>query len=316
MVMGSGKTLVALACHEMCFQRTFILTNKNVVPHIKRDIMSFVPCHRDSICVYSHDDTESYLNQDTDFLVIDEVHTITKHMVSSINTIHRKFTLLMSGTPGSQKDQSRYIDDLKCTKNGETFLLSSCELLVRPIMCLQYMDMTESQTCIYTTNLSYMDGRMKPLIRFRKMNLLREMISGWKIQEISTILKRSINFKIAIFSEFNKPLTLLSKLIHEVAISTIDRTPTDRDMLLNMFRSDMSKTVILLKVQHFANGVDLGFCDGLIFMEPIWKDVARKQAISRLMRIGQKPSQKIIQFVYKNTLETKLINEDDFDVVL
>ena len=316
MIMGCGKTLIALVCFQRLFKDMLFITPRNAVNHITSQVDQYIPSEKINIMIVAHEDIEQYKNKTIDIIVIDESHMLVKRtkFLLDVKTIQRRFTLLLTGTPGMDSEQSCQLKKLGGQQHAKSFLLDKLDSLRPPRLYLQYMRMTDKQSTHYKTLKLGAVSIATGLSRYHQLKSIRETLSEWKSREIMEIIHRSnITAKIVIFSEFNAPLLKLKELWPDM-VCTVDFSASQRSLAIHTFKNSAAR-VIALKVQHFSHAVDLGFCNGIIFMEPIWRETTRRQAFARLTRLGQVMNQCVLSLVFVDTLETKLVQESMFDSI-
>ncbi|MQM06648.1 hypothetical protein Taro_039475 [Colocasia esculenta] len=69
-----------------------------------------------------------------------------------------------------------------------------------------------------------------------------------------------------------------------------------------------SVQVLLLLIQHGANGLNLLEAQHVILVEPLLNPAAEAQAINRVHRIGQEKTTFVHRFIVENTVEESIYN--------
>jgi len=145
----------------------------------------------------------------------------------------------------------------------------------------------------------------------KTMEILRKLISQTKIDTIvAKCLEFPNNYKLVIFSEFKETLLLLSLKLPMKTFLKIDASITKktRSKQLDLFEKDSSFRFLLCSRSAMGVGIDLGFVDVMIIMEPTFYGVDNKQMMGRSTRLGQHPKHRtntlILQYVYAGTCES------------
>jgi SNF2 family DNA or RNA helicase len=136
------------------------------------------------------------------------------------------------------------------------------------------------------------------------------LLSNSKIEEVHKLLMYyPSDWKIVICSEFTSSITMLR--MHLVATSTlVAKTQTQAYSVIKRFREDVNQRVLLCTRGTCGSGLDLGFVDVLILLEPPFNCYHGKQLVGRLSRIGQRPlhtaTQQVVHLIYTQSCEEHL----------
>ncbi|XP_057442384.1 uncharacterized protein LOC130734094 isoform X2 [Lotus japonicus] len=125
--------------------------------------------------------------------------------------------------------------------------------------------------------------------------------------------------KVLVFSSWNDVLDVLE---HAFAANNITfvrmKGGRKAQVAINQFRGKQNGTkgcekstpksiqVLLLLIQHGANGLNLLEAQHVVLVEPLLNPAAEAQAISRVHRIGQKNKTLIHRFIVKDTVEDSI----------
>lgn len=143
-------------------------------------------------------------------------------------------------------------------------------------------------------------------------------IGSTKFREILKLINEVIpeSESIVIFSSFTKVLDLFSeaikknaeenKISYNTTIQVDGRMSTmERDKALDNFRFTNDHRILLLSLKIGEKGLNLTRANNLIFIEAHW--TSPTQAINRVWRIGQTRDVKVFYFVFKDSVEERVI---------
>lgn len=173
----------------------------------------------------------------------------------------------------------------------------------------EWLDFSDEESRLYKYYLS-LDT---PILQLKhKLNDI-----SWSVKNInnSTKLKRLIelvdeiidnNHKVIVFSNYKKPLALISNYYQDKASDIIDGSVSSSSRISIIDRFNASKTCSILLAQVQAGGVGLNIqsANYVIFCEPQWNPSTENQAIARSRRQGQ----------LKTVFSHKLLNTNSIDV--
>ncbi|QCE00806.1 E3 ubiquitin-protein ligase SHPRH [Vigna unguiculata] len=127
------------------------------------------------------------------------------------------------------------------------------------------------------------------------------------------------NAKVLVFSSWNDVLDVLEHAFTANNITFIRmKGGRKAHVAISQFRGKQNDTkgcegstpksiqVLLLLIQHGANGLNLLEAQHVVLVEPLLNPAAEAQAISRVHRIGQKNKTLIHRFIVKDTVEESL----------
>jgi SNF2 family DNA or RNA helicase len=114
--------------------------------------------------------------------------------------------------------------------------------------------------------------------------------------------------KAIIFSQWVEPLETLAKelapfgpLLYHGKIPHKERQP-----ILDRFKSDSSKHVILMSYGTGSVGLNLQFTNYVFLFDRWWNPAIEDQAINRAHRLGQKGTVFVTRFICQNTIEGRI----------
>ncbi|KAF8680793.1 hypothetical protein HU200_045640 [Digitaria exilis] len=150
---------------------------------------------------------------------------------------------------------------------------------------------------------------------------------GTKIEAVTRRILRITSSdgtaKVLVFSSWNDVLDVLE---HSLAANNISyvrmKGGRKSHAALSQFKGQLSNTnvdkvektisrmepvqVLLMLIQHGANGLNLLEAQHVILMEPLLNPAAEAQAISRIHRVGQDKSTFVHRFIVKKTIEESI----------
>jgi len=323
--MGLGKTFIVLRffmdmLNKHNHLRLLFVTKHDIVDHIKNELnMEINGYFRRSVLVKSYREINYY---DTcDILVMDESHSVynRKKVTETLALIPRRFSILLTGSAGSNrevKNQWKKLVDINDTYSTE-IVFSLDDKLVENVVksANEYnilLELTSSQQAYYQQKIETFKQCQQGIMKLNTMKKIRSKLSSWKIDYVTNVLKDAMNncLKIVVFSEFASVLLQLRLALPEKGVVACDGTvqfKTRQKQLID-FREKDTNFILITSTNLFSHGVDLGFCHGLVHMEPPWQGYTQKQTNARIERIGQVSAQKILFVLFNNTLETKLLS--------
>ena len=114
--------------------------------------------------------------------------------------------------------------------------------------------------------------------------------------------------KAIVFSQWVEPLEILSRELADYGpLQFHGRVPfRDRQAILDAFRRDRAKHVILMSYGTGSVGLNLQFANYVFLFDRWWNPAVEDQAINRAHRIGQKEPVFVTRFVTQDTLEGRI----------
>lgn len=114
--------------------------------------------------------------------------------------------------------------------------------------------------------------------------------------------------KAIIFSQWVEPLEVLAKALEQYGpLQFHGKIPgVDRPRILDQFKADPTKHVILMSYGTGSVGLNLQFTNYVFLFDRWWNPAIEDQAINRAHRIGQKYPVTVTRFVTENTIEKRI----------
>jgi len=114
--------------------------------------------------------------------------------------------------------------------------------------------------------------------------------------------------KAIVFSQWVEPLLVLDDALAEFGpLQFHGRIPQgERTAVLDRFRNDSSKHVLLMTYGTGSVGLNLQFSNYVFLFDRWWNPAVEDQAINRSHRIGQKRPVTVTRFLSENTIESRI----------
>jgi SNF2 family DNA or RNA helicase len=114
--------------------------------------------------------------------------------------------------------------------------------------------------------------------------------------------------KAIIFSQWVEPLELLARRLAEFGPLQFHGRipPKERQEVLDTFRTDPRKRILLMSYGTGSVGLNLQFANYVFLFDRWWNPAVEDQAIKRAHRIGQKEPVFVMRFVAQNTIEGRI----------
>lgn len=114
--------------------------------------------------------------------------------------------------------------------------------------------------------------------------------------------------KAIVFSQWVEPLETLAEALRPVGpLQYHGRVPSkQRHAVLDQFRADPSKHVLLMSYGTGSVGLNLQFTNYVFLFDRWWNPAVEDQAINRAHRIGQKEPVFVTRFLTQNTIEGRI----------
>jgi SNF2 family DNA or RNA helicase len=187
-----------------------------------------------------------------------------------------------------------------------------------------YLELTPAQRDAY--DLAEKEGVIR-------LNALGETISVQHVFELVLRLKQICNFdpltgqsakleqlqadlaevaesdrKAIVFSQWVEPLEMLAEVLEPLGpLQYHGRVPHhERQFILDQFRSDSSKHVILMSYGTGSVGLNLQFTNYVFLYDRWWNPAVEDQAINRAHRLGQKETVFVSRFISQDTIEGRI----------
>jgi SNF2 family DNA or RNA helicase len=114
--------------------------------------------------------------------------------------------------------------------------------------------------------------------------------------------------KAIVFSQWVEPLEVLARALAPLGpLLYHGKVPgKDRQAILDQFKRDPSKHVILMSYGTGSVGLNLQFTNYVFLFDRWWNPAIEDQAINRAHRIGQKETVFVTRFVSQGTIEGRI----------
>jgi SNF2 family DNA or RNA helicase len=114
--------------------------------------------------------------------------------------------------------------------------------------------------------------------------------------------------KAIVFSQWVEPLEILARALAPLGpLQYHGRIPhRERQAVLERFRTDRHKHVLLMSYGTGSVGLNLQFTNYVFLFDRWWNPAVEDQAINRAHRIGQKSPVFVTRFITQNTLEGRI----------
>jgi SNF2 family DNA or RNA helicase len=114
--------------------------------------------------------------------------------------------------------------------------------------------------------------------------------------------------KAIVFSQWVEPLTTIAAALDRFGpLQYHGRIPQEqRTPILDRFKSDPTKHVILMTYGTGSVGLNLQFTNYVFLFDRWWNPAVEDQAINRAHRIGQRHPVTVTRFLTENTIETRI----------
>ena len=116
--------------------------------------------------------------------------------------------------------------------------------------------------------------------------------------------------KAIIFSQWVEPLEVLAKALASFGpMQFHGKIPSaQRPAVIDRFKSDPTKHVILMSYGTGSVGLNLQFTNSVFLFDRWWNPAIEDQAINRAHRVGQKHPVTVTRFLSANTIEGRIAN--------
>jgi SNF2 family DNA or RNA helicase len=114
--------------------------------------------------------------------------------------------------------------------------------------------------------------------------------------------------KAIVFSQYVEPLEILAKILKPYGpLQYHGKVPqSERQGILDRFKSDPSKHVILMSYGTGSVGLNLQFTNYVFLFDRWWNPAIEDQAINRAHRLGQKGTVFVTRFISQATIEGRI----------
>jgi SNF2 family DNA or RNA helicase len=114
--------------------------------------------------------------------------------------------------------------------------------------------------------------------------------------------------KAIVFSQWVAPLERIAEVLAPYGpLQYHGKIPSSqRQAILDQFKSDPTKHVILMSYGTGSVGLNLQFCNYVFLFDRWWNPAVEDQAINRAHRLGQKEPVIVTRFVSQGTIEQRI----------
>jgi SNF2 family DNA or RNA helicase len=114
--------------------------------------------------------------------------------------------------------------------------------------------------------------------------------------------------KAIVFSQWVQPLEILAENLADLGALQFHGKipPKQRPLVLERFKGDPQKHVLLMSYGTGSVGLNLQFCNYVFLFDRWWNPAVEDQAINRAHRIGQKEPVFVTRFVTQGTIENRI----------
>jgi SNF2 family DNA or RNA helicase len=281
-----------------------------------------------------------------DIVVLDEAQRIKNHdskTAEVVRSLHRNRSWALTGTPIENRPDDlvnifRFVDKDRIPPEtpvrqlpkltGDCILRRTKDdvLTDLPPKTIRdaFLELTPAQRDAY--NLAEKEGVIR-------LNALGDTISVQHVFELVMRLKQICNFdpltgqsakleqlladmdevaesgrKAIIFSQWVQPLEVIAKHLTPYGpLQFHGKVPAgQRQAILDQFKSDKRKHVILMSYGTGSVGLNLQFTNYVFLFDRWWNPAVEDQAINRAHRIGQKEPVFVTRFVTQGTIEGRI----------
>jgi SNF2 family DNA or RNA helicase len=281
-----------------------------------------------------------------DLVILDEAQRIKSRdskTAQVVRSVHRKRSWAMSGTPIENRPEDlinifAFVDPHRIPPETPVQRLAdlTADCILRRtkeeaapdmpprIYRDSYLELTAPQREAY--ELAERDGVVR-------LNALNDTITVQHVFELVMRLKQICNFdpltgasakleqlladmeevansnrKAIVFSQWVEPLEVLAKALRPYGpLLYHGRVPqSERQPILDRFKTDPDKHVILMSYGTGSVGLNLQFTNYVFLFDRWWNPAVEDQAINRAHRLGQKDPVFVTRFVSQNTIEGRI----------
>ncbi len=281
-----------------------------------------------------------------DVVVLDEAQRIKNRESKTaqvVRSIHRERSWALTGTPIENKPEDlvnlfAFVDAGRIPPGTPTKRLPqlTADCILRrtkddvltdlPPKTIRdaFVELTPAQRAAYT--LAETEGVIR-------LNALGQTISVQHVFELVMRLKQICNFdpltrqsakleqlqadlaevaesnrKAIVFSQWVEPLEYLAEALASVGpLQFHGKVPSrERQAILDRFRNDPSKHVILMSYGTGSVGLNLQFTNYVFLFDRWWNPAIEDQAINRAHRIGQREPVIVTRFITQGTIEGRI----------
>lgn len=114
--------------------------------------------------------------------------------------------------------------------------------------------------------------------------------------------------KAIVFSQWVEPLEVIARAVAPIGPLQYHGkiSPRERQAVLDQFKADPTKHVILMSYATGSVGLNLQFTNYVFLFDRWWNPAVEDQAINRAHRLGQKESVIVSRFITQGTIENRI----------
>jgi len=281
-----------------------------------------------------------------DIVVLDEAQRIKNRdskTAHAVNRLHRRRSWALTGTPIENSPDDlinvfRFVDDQLLPPDTPPRMLAqlTSDCILRRTKDDVLTDMppkTIRDTVVELTPPQRAAYEMAEKEGVIHLNELGETITVQHVFELVMRLKQICNFdpatgsssklelleadmaeiaasdrKAIIFSQWVKPLERIAEALTPYGpLQYHGKIPSaQRQGVLDQFKADRSKHVILMSYATGSVGLNLQFCNYVFLFDRWWNPAIEDQAINRAHRLGQKEPVIVTRFISQGTIEERI----------
>jgi len=159
---------------------------------------------------------------------------------------------------------------------------------------------------------------LEALLRMRQASchpgLINKEYLGLSSSKIITLMENLESLmargeKVLIFSQFTSFLSIIKTELdsRNIEYSYLDGKTNKRQMVVNEFKTNPSKSVFLISLKAGGVGLNLTEASYCFLVDPWWNPAVEAQAIDRIHRIGQEKKVFAYRLITKGSIEEKIL---------
>ncbi len=117
--------------------------------------------------------------------------------------------------------------------------------------------------------------------------------------------------KMIIFTSFQKTIDMIKRIFKkecpDITYRVLNGAVKDKLGMIKQFQEDPSQDCLIMNYRLGAEGLSITNASIVVLFEPWWNDSVHQQAISRVLREGQKKKVVVHRFITENSIETQML---------